>query len=415
MIILTVVVYFLANQTQVGWVYLASAVLGALLLVSWLAARATSPFLRVDRVLRPDEGSEFVAGRVATLVVTVATRRPRLLLDLRQQFPWPGGSAAAWLLLSLPAGRPMTLRQSCTLPRRGRFLLPPMSVGSAAPFGIFQQSRLVGHAEQLTVYPDYLPLYRLPRGSARPAAVTAHRRAGHGIDFYGTREFRPGDPLRAIDWRATARHQQLVVAEREEPSHGMLGIVLDLCRDRQAGEEPETTLEYAVKIAASLAHAAHAEQQLLSLFCAADPPITRRAGGWRAVRELLTDVEATGTLPCADLMAATTPLPRMAVLLPWPQEDALAVVHGWLAAGVQVIVVLLIAASFSGTDAAASALAEAEAQVVAAGLRRRGAVAYVVRRGQSLADLFDDGASGGAPRVTPVNVPLGIPPTKAGS
>jgi uncharacterized protein (DUF58 family) len=40
---------------------------------------------------------------------------------------------------------------------------------------------------------------------------------GEGEDFHGLREYQPGDPLRSIAWRASARHQKLYSREMETP------------------------------------------------------------------------------------------------------------------------------------------------------------------------------------------------------
>jgi hypothetical protein len=52
-------------------------------------------------------------------------------------------------------------------------------------------------------------------------------RAGSGTELFGAREYRPGDPLRRIDWRSTARHGELIVREYEPPGIQSLGIFCD--------------------------------------------------------------------------------------------------------------------------------------------------------------------------------------------
>lgn len=58
------------------------------------------------------------------------------------------------------------------------------------------------------------------------AAVTAPR-AGSGTEIFGVREYRPGDALRRIHWRSTARRGELIVREFEPPGVQNLGIFLD--------------------------------------------------------------------------------------------------------------------------------------------------------------------------------------------
>src|SRR5207247_7468860 len=74
------------------------------------------------------------------------------------------------------------------------------------------------------------------RASGRLQAVARAReleaslvapRAGSGTELFGIREYRPGDSLRRIHWRSSARHGELVVREYEPPGAKTLGLFLD--------------------------------------------------------------------------------------------------------------------------------------------------------------------------------------------
>jgi uncharacterized protein (DUF58 family) len=58
-------------------------------------------------------------------------------------------------------------------------------------------------------------------------AVAAAPRAGSGTELFGVREYRPGDSLRRIHWRLSARQGELVVREFEPPGVQTLGIFVD--------------------------------------------------------------------------------------------------------------------------------------------------------------------------------------------
>ena len=58
-------------------------------------------------------------------------------------------------------------------------------------------------------------------------ANLAAPRAGSGTEMFGVREYRPGDPLRRIHWRSSARHGELIVREFEPPGVQTLGIFCD--------------------------------------------------------------------------------------------------------------------------------------------------------------------------------------------
>src|SRR5438445_13416249 len=58
-------------------------------------------------------------------------------------------------------------------------------------------------------------------------ASIAAPRAGSGTEMFGAREYRPGDPLRRIHWRSSARHGELIVREFEPPGVQTVGIFCD--------------------------------------------------------------------------------------------------------------------------------------------------------------------------------------------
>ena len=73
--------------------------------------------------------------------------------------------------------------------------------------------------------------------------------------FHGLREYRPGDDVRAIDWKATARLSRLITIEFEPTQVGDLVILLDNREKLQIGTGPNSTLERAISLAAGAAAA----------------------------------------------------------------------------------------------------------------------------------------------------------------
>src|SRR3546814_17485646 len=69
--------------------------------------------------------------------------------------------------------------------------------------------------------------------------VGAHlkRRRGEGTDFHQMREYRIGDSLRQIDWKATARARKLISHEYQDEKNQQLIVVLDTGR-RMLAREP---------------------------------------------------------------------------------------------------------------------------------------------------------------------------------
>ncbi len=99
--------------------------------------------------------------------------------------------------------------------RRGWLAMEPFRIENRYPLGLFRAWSVIIPEARCLVYPrpvaDPPPLPRTGRGDEGVAQV------GEGDHFHGLREYRPGDALRLIAWRASARHGRLFTREMETP------------------------------------------------------------------------------------------------------------------------------------------------------------------------------------------------------
>jgi uncharacterized protein (DUF58 family) len=110
--------------------------------------------------------------------------------------------------------------------RRGPVGAQAWVVESSDPVGMFRGRRTSADSEVALVLPRFASLARRPQAREMEASVAAPR-AGSGTELFGIREYRPGDSLRRIHWRSSARHGELVVREYEPPGVQTLGIFCD--------------------------------------------------------------------------------------------------------------------------------------------------------------------------------------------
>jgi uncharacterized protein (DUF58 family) len=110
-------------------------------------------------------------------------------------------------------------------------------------------------APALRVYPRVERLRRLvPPLATRPASGNrAAREAGEGIEFAETREFRAGDRVRRINWRASARRGRLLVSDRLPERSSDVVVFLDSLAQAQTADA--STLDFSVRAAAALVSA----------------------------------------------------------------------------------------------------------------------------------------------------------------
>lgn len=123
---------------------------------------------------------------------------------------------------------------------RGSFCFDGVQLRLDSPLRLWRQSRMAGTAQTVRVYPDFAPLTRFALLSAEQASrlVGAHlkRRRGEGTDFHQMREYRVGDSLRQIDWKATSRSGKLISREYQDEKNQQLLMVVDTGRRMMARE-----------------------------------------------------------------------------------------------------------------------------------------------------------------------------------
>lgn len=140
--------------------------------------------------------------------------------------------------------------------KRGLYRIGPVTVSFSDPLRIFFKVKKYKLYSQLIVYPKMFKIYHFPpliKGNISSFGIGISRASTDEFEFFGIREYKPGDPIKNIHWRSTARSGTLVIKEYERYGTCSVTIVLDLMKSSNVGFEKETTLEYAIKVAASCA------------------------------------------------------------------------------------------------------------------------------------------------------------------
>ncbi|MEV0271756.1 DUF58 domain-containing protein [Hamadaea sp. NPDC050747] len=209
------------------------------------------PRVVVDRLVEPRRVRRGEPA-VATADVVVLGRFRRLLTfadPVREvggdRDDLPSGRAAVLAKPGIPA------RVSFSLPtgRRGVFQIGPVTVGRDDPLGLWSVTRPAGPAETFTVWPAWHPLTRGANGSAAEIEGERELVDAGSITFHALREYVPGDDLRHVHWRTSARAGTLMVRTHVDAAVARLVLVLD---DRLASYPDSDAFEEAVEVAASV-------------------------------------------------------------------------------------------------------------------------------------------------------------------
>jgi uncharacterized protein (DUF58 family) len=228
--------------------------------VAFVLVRIRRPKLEITRSFAP---SIVQAGTTTSARLHVRNRALSRSPRVRwwDDLPWAPWTTEERELLPLkPTSWPTEVGYELRPPRRGLFGIGPLTVESSDPFGLATGTASYGGEQELTVTPEVVPLAEsgltVPAGSGEARLV--QRRASGDEDDAMTREYRIGDAMRRVHWRATARHGELMVRQEEQRSLPRARILIDTLsdgyRDVTTGAEIESeAFEWVVRMLASVA------------------------------------------------------------------------------------------------------------------------------------------------------------------
>lgn len=266
--------------------YYMAAILLTLPGVSYGLGWYTLRGLEFDRELPPTawEGEEgdFIYS------ATNHTRVSRFFLTIQEPLPsWLAPLDAEPPLFNAASNDTVRILHRVQFRKRGVYRVEAFDVTAMDPLGVFAFTKQIPCAGELVVYPLPVQMRPLPyTGAERYGFQDFMTLAMHGssVDPDGVRQYMPGDPLRRIHWRQTARTGKLSVIEFEETQSVNLAIVLDVKQGTEVGTGTETTLEYGVRLAASLAHRATQQGVSMRLLTGPLPGGDERASSLEAVK-----------------------------------------------------------------------------------------------------------------------------------
>src|SRR6266550_316026 len=310
LLLLWLVLLLLALSTGWNAVWLLVYSLGLLVVASALWANWNVSGLelrRRHRLTRIQVGDTFVEQAVLEALPGPGQWWPRLWLELHDGSDFPGHHLDGVLSLGPVAHKVWELRSVCT--RRGRFTLGPVWVTSGDPFGIFRVSRKLTDGTTVVVYPRTV---RLPRFGRVPGELPGGSVQGVRVQFStpnvsSVRDYHPGDAVNRIHWPTTARTGRMMVREFELDPTADVWIVLDLDVNVHTGSGLESTEEYAVTAAASLARHLLDQGRAVGLVSqTATLPADRGPRQLERILEVLALVRASSPLTLSALLSAET-------------------------------------------------------------------------------------------------------------
>lgn len=253
--------FLLLAALAVGW--LAARVLGGrglyllvysgvlLIIVSILLARHRRPV----QAARSDISPRVREGQVLEIELTLATRRRFGGFTIEERLPALVGPTVRVGVDSIAPEKDWNYRYTVRPRLRGVYEIGPLVAVWNDPFGLAQSEQVLINPAEILVHPSTEPVFDRPltrQLEDPPIRPPKMKPWPTGFEFYGVRDYVPGDDLRRIVWRAVARTGRMLVRESEQGITDQVNVLLDNDADWHATDVPSETFEAGVRVAASV-------------------------------------------------------------------------------------------------------------------------------------------------------------------
>ncbi len=171
--------------------------------------------------------------------------------SVTELLPWAG---------ELPPSREIKVFYQLTIRERGEAVFGPLALRRLSPLGFWwRQTRYLG-AETVKVYPNYEPVIRFAllamQQRESPMGIVRRPRGGSSRDFHQLRDYRDGDALSQIDWKASSRRQVLISRDFQEQRDQSVVFLLDTGRRMRALDEGVPQFDHVLNAVLLVAHVA---------------------------------------------------------------------------------------------------------------------------------------------------------------
>ncbi|GLQ93296.1 hypothetical protein GCM10007901_22470 [Dyella acidisoli] len=280
-----------------AWLAYGAALACVMLIDAWRLQRAPSPALQREVAPVVPLGLDmFVRLRMQS-----AEKSPRTVEvhDLH-----PGG----WPMRGLPHRLQLApetdyaFEYALTPDERGPALFVGCHLRLHSAWRLWRQRRALDVVNTVRVYPNFAPLAKMAGLTVELASHTfgarLQRRRGEGTEFQELRDYRVGDSMRKIDWKATARMGHFISREYREERNQQIVLLVDCGRRMLAKDGAISHFDHVLNASLSLAYIAMREGDAVGLLACTGRtqrwlPPQRDSGGMDLLLGTGYDLQAT--------------------------------------------------------------------------------------------------------------------------
>jgi uncharacterized protein (DUF58 family) len=265
-----------------------------IIMVAWERLRLV-PHFTLQRQIAPSLALGEVCGY--NLIVSNRARSP---LWLETQADYPDGIEGdnALQTWQLQGGETQVRRLSITPVKLGESALGTLYLKQLGVFGLCWWTRRIVDQVVFTVEPARLENTVPVPGLSDAGNRRTRFQAGGGVELLDLRDYRYGDSMRGIDWKATARRGKPIVRRFEREQRLEIAVLIDCGRGSRIHCERLDRLHHYANVTAKLAEFAALQGDRIGCLAyaqqvAGKAPVTGGIGAVRQIRELLARLSAS--------------------------------------------------------------------------------------------------------------------------
>ncbi len=317
------------------------------------------------------------------VVISGTSRVSRPGLLLRATNDLPGGDISG--MLDVPGKGIVCWQVDYPTRRRGLYHLGSVSISVTDPFGLFRRNLTAGQPSEVIIHPPVVQLPPFSLLGLSGAGISKRMPEALSASASSIREYTSGDSLRHIHWASTAHTGKYMVktfdADRSRHRAENYWVILDMAITAHSGQGDDTTVEYAVTLAASLAREYIAGGYRFGLLIGQGETTVFQAGTGQAHQTDLLDalavIEPSGSFSFPELIARHQNLfssnSTVVIISPTASSALTETFHQLNSRGCAVAYFLIDGADFGGQSPAG----------VGRSLTQLGAPVYLLRRNET--------------------------------
>ena len=295
-LLIALVAAFLASYLFIGLFGLVKLAAAVALVVTLVDAFL---LFRVDKGIfaRRDVADRLSNGDPNPIILHLENRYSfRTNLDIIDEIPFQFQRRDVLFQTNLAPNENQQLRYELRPTKRGEYSFGAVNVFVKSPLGLLKRRYQFSQDKMVAVYPSYLQMrqYELLAISNRltDIGIKRQRRLGHSMEFEQIRPYVQGDDIRTVNWKATARRNELMVNAFQDERSQAVYCLIDKGRVMKSPFEGLTLLDYAINASLVLSNIALLKQDKAGIFTFSEVigqvlPADRRTGQMQKILEIL--------------------------------------------------------------------------------------------------------------------------------